>query len=149
MMSPATYRARVKPYHARLCRVAHEHGLPAIHHSDGSVAGLLDDLIDAGVDCLEAVQTECRDMAPESLKARFGDRLAFQGGVSVQQVLPRGTVADVRRHVRHLKATLGRSGGYICAPSHCIQAGTPPENVVAMVEEGVEETLADIARRAT
>jgi len=145
MMSPATYRARVKPYHARLCRVAHEHGLPAIHHSDGSVAGLLYDLIDAGVDCLEAVQTECRDMAPESLKARFGTRLAFQGGVSVQQVLPRGTEADVRRHVRHLKATLGRGGGYICAPSHAIQAGTPPENVVAMVEEGVEKTLAEIA----
>ena len=49
--------------------------------------------------------------------------------------------------MRHLKATFGAGGGYLRTPSHAIQAGTPPENVVAMVEEAVEG-IDDIARLA-
>jgi len=148
MIGRATYRELVMPYHRRLCAAAHEHAPFVLHHSDGSVAALLDDLIEAGVDCLEAVQVECADMEPEKLKARFGDRLAFQGAVSVQQVLPRMTEGQVREEVRRLKSILGAGGGYICAPSHAIQAGTPPENVIAMVEEAVETSIEEIARRA-
>jgi len=148
MIGRDTYRRMIMPYHRSFYAMIHEHDAFVIHHSDGSVAGLLDDLIAAGVDCLEAVQVECADMAPESLKARFGGRIAFQGGVSVQQVLPHRTPEEVRREVRRLKETLGAGGGYLCTPSHAIQAGTPPENVVAMAEEAVELTIDDIARLA-
>jgi hypothetical protein len=41
---------------------------------------------------------------------------------------------------------LGAGGGYICAPSHAIQAFTPPENAIAMCEEACGTTLAEIAR---
>ena len=50
----------------------------------------------------------------------------------------------MRQEVRRLKDVLGNGGGYICAPSHAIQAGTPSENVVAMVEEAVEKNIKDI-----
>lgn len=146
MISSSLYRQMIMPYHRRLYAMIHEHGALVIYHSDGSVAALLDDLIEAGVDCLEAVQVECADMAAERLKARFGDRLAFQGGLSVQQVLPRLSADEVRAEVRHLKSVLGAGGGYICTPSHAIQAGTPPENVVAMAEEAVEMPIEEIAR---
>ena len=102
-------------------------------------------MIDAGMDCLEAVQFECVDMEPEKLKKHFGQRLAFRGGVSVQQVLPSCSAEQVRGEVRRLKEILGCDGGYICAPSHAIQAGTPPENIVAMVEEAVEKSMEQIA----
>jgi uroporphyrinogen-III decarboxylase len=46
-----------------------------------------------------------------------------------------GSVADVRREARMLIDTLGDGGGYLCGPSHAIQAGTPPENIVAMFDE--------------
>ncbi len=115
MFSRATYREMVMPFHRRLCGIAHEFVPFVIHHSDGSVHGLLPDLIEAGVDCLEAVQVECADMRPEKLKADFGGRLAFQGGVSVQQVLPRLSAEQVRAEVAHLKTVLGKGGGYICA----------------------------------
>lgn len=149
MISRDTYRQLVMPYHQRMYNLAHEHVRFTIHHSDGSVYDLLDDLIEAGVDCLEAVQVECRNMEPEKIKARAGRRLAFQGAVSVQQVLPRYSAQDVRLEVRKLKNILGHGGGYICAPSHAIQAGTPPENVLAMVEEALETPLAEIARKIT
>ena len=71
-------------------------------------------------------------------KAQFGDRLCFEGGVSVQTTLPFGTVEDVRRETEELIAVLGCNGGYILGPSHYIQAGTPPENILAMFE-AIEE----------
>jgi len=148
LISRATYREHIMPYHRRLCDLSHRHARFTIHHSDGSVCALLDDLIEAGVDCLEAVQIECRDMQPELLKQRFGDRLSFQGAVSVQQILPRLSADEVRAEVRRMKEILGAGGGYICAPSHAIQAGTPPENVIAMVEEALQIPLVEIARRA-
>ena len=144
MIGRSTYRELIMPYHRRLYGLAHEQVRYTIHHSDGSVYDLLDDLHEAGVDCLEAVQVECRDMEPEKLKARFGDRLAFQGGVSVQQVLPRLSAEEVRAEVRRLKSVFGKGGGYICAPSHALQAGTPAENVIALAEEGVEMPLGEI-----
>jgi len=73
-------------------------------------------------------------MDPEVMEAQYRDRLRFEGGVSVQTTLPFGTVADVQREVRDLIQILGRGGGYILGPSHAIQAGMPPENIVAMFE---------------
>ena len=36
---------------------------------------------------------------------------------------------------------LGKGGGYILGPSHAIQAGTPPENIVAMFDAAVSYTF--------
>ena len=147
MISRQTYRDMIMPYHKEVADLVHAHGAAVMHHSDGAVAELLDDLIESGVDCLEAVQVECNGMAAAGLKERFGDRLSFQGAVSVQRILPCVSENEVRQEVRRLKQTLGAGGGYICAPSHAIQAGTPCENVIAMVEEAVEKTIDQIAER--
>ena len=73
-------------------------------------------------------------MDPVRLKDEHGDRLSFEGGVSVQTTLPFGTTDDVRREVEERITVLGRGRGYILGPSHWIQAGTPPANVVAMFD---------------
>jgi uroporphyrinogen decarboxylase len=95
---------------------------------------MVDGLIDMGIDILQALQFSADDMDPAVLKDRFGDRLCFEGGVSVQTTLPFGTTDDVAQEVRHLIRTLGKDGGYILGPSHWIQAATPPENIVAMFD---------------
>jgi uroporphyrinogen decarboxylase len=74
-------------------------------------------------------------MEMEELKRRFGSRVIFHGGVDNQTVLPRGTVAEVRAEVRECLRTLGAGrAGYICCSCHSVQAGTPVENIMAMVE---------------
>ena len=70
-------------------------------------------------------------MDPAVLKRDYGHRLCFQGGLSVQKTLPFGTPHDVRQEAEELISLLGKDGGYIFGPSHAIQAGTPPENIVA------------------
>jgi len=124
----------IKPYHVRLNRIIHANNCRVLYHSDGAVTRALPGLIEAGIDILEAVQTDARGMAPEGLGAEFCGRLNFHGGVSVQKTLPYGTPDQVRDEVRRLLAHLGPCG-YIVAPAHAIQAGTPVDNVLAMLEE--------------
>lgn len=134
LMSLPLWEEHLKPHHVRLNRVIHEHGARVIYHSDGAVAEAVPGLLDMGIDVLQALQFDAEGMDPADLKRRFGDRLCFQGGVSVQQTLPFGSPEDVAAEVRELIEVLGHDGGYVLGPSHAIQAGTPPENIVALFD---------------
>ena len=111
-----------------------EFGVKIMYHTDGSVMEAVPGLIDMGIDILEALQFSADGMDPKVLKEKYGDRLCFHGGISVQTTLPFGTVEDVKQEVIERIEVLGKGGGYILAPSHAIQAGTPPENIIAMYE---------------
>jgi len=137
LMSLAMWREHIKPYHVQLNSVIHEFGARVIYHTDGAVMEAVADLVDMGVDVLQALQFDAAGMDPVALKERFGDRLCFEGGVSVQHTLPHGSPGDVGREVRERIDVLGRGGGYILGPSHGIQAGTPPENIVALFDTAV------------
>ena len=135
LMSRAMWETFIKPYHERLNAAIHSFdGVKVIYHTDGAATSMVDGLIDMGIDILQALQFSADGMDPAVLKNRFGDILCFEGGVSVQTTLPFGTAADVQAEARHVIRTLGRGGGYILGPSHAIQAGTPPENIVALFD---------------
>lgn len=135
LFSRELYRERVQPYHRRLMETARRWapGARRMFHSDGAVFDILPDLLEAGVEVLEAVQTDAAGMEPERLKAAYGDRISFHGAISVQKLLPWGSAEDVSAGCVELATVLGRNGGYIAAPSHAIQVGTPVENVLAML----------------
>ena len=134
LMSPEMWKEFIKPYHARLNEAIHSFGAKVIYHSDGGVMEAVPGLIDMGIDVLQALQFDAAGMDPAALKERYGGRLCFEGGVSVQRTLPFGTADDVRDEVHNLISVLGKGGGYILGPSHAIQAGTPPENILAMFD---------------
>ena len=134
LMSLDMWERMIKPHHVRMNRVLHEFGVKIMYHTDGAIMQAVPGLIDMGIDILEALQFDAAGMDPVLLKDTYGDRLCFHGGVSVQKTLPFGTVVDVREEVNDRIRVLGRNGGYILAPSHAIQAGTPPENAIALFE---------------
>jgi len=138
LMSLELWEESIKPHHVRMNDTIHNFGPRVIYHSDGAVTEAVPGLIDMGIDVLQALQFDAKGMDPVALKAEHGDVLCFEGGVSVQKTLPFGTAEDVRAEVRHLIDVLGRDGGYILGPAHAIQAGTPPENIVAMFDTAAE-----------
>jgi uroporphyrinogen decarboxylase len=75
---------------------------------------------------------------PAELKAEFGGRLTFSGGVDEQELLPRGTPEQVARAVRELIDTMAPGGGFILGPTHNFQADIPTENIVAMYDAARE-----------
>ncbi|MDR0495679.1 MAG: hypothetical protein LBG95_08665 [Treponema sp.] len=135
LMSFPLWEKMIKPHHHRMNKMLHEHGVKIMYHSCGSVTDAVDGLVDMGIDVLEALQFDAKGMDPVLLKNRWGGKIAFHGGVSVQSTLPFGSVEDVRREVRDRVSVMGKNGGYILAPSHAIQGGTPPENIAAFLEE--------------
>ena len=77
-------------------------------------------------------------MDPAFLKAAYGDRICFHGGMDEQEVLPHGTPDQVATEVEKLATILGRDGGYILMAAHAFQPDIPCENVVAMYEAAVK-----------
>ena len=100
----------------------------------GAIYDYIEDLIEIGVDAINPVQVNAAGMDPARLKATFGDRLAFWGGVDTQRVLPYGTVEEVRAETRRMIDIFGRGGGYVLNSVHNIQPEVPPANVAAMFE---------------
>jgi uroporphyrinogen decarboxylase len=136
LMSHRLWREFIQPYHRRLNRAIHDFKeVRVIYHSDGAIQEFVPGLIEMGIDVLQALQFDAIGMDARWLKQRYGEKLCFEGGVSVQKTLPFGSVSDVREEVRRLIDTLGQGGGYILGPAHAIQAGTPPENVAALFDE--------------
>jgi uroporphyrinogen decarboxylase len=137
LMSPAAYRRVIKPRQEKLLLAAKALGLPVMYHCDGSIFKLIPDLLEVGVTLLNPIQVNAKDMSAANLKQAFGGRLSFHGGVDIVNLLPKGTVDEVRAGIRSLVQILGQGGGYILAPSHHLQADTPLENVLAMYEVGL------------
>ena len=109
-----------------------------VQHSCGSVYRLLPEMVEAGVEVLNPVQASAAHMHRRRLKAQFGDRLSFMGGIDTQRVLPFGTPDDVRREVKRRISDLVPGGGYILAPVHNVQAEVPPENLVTMYRHALQ-----------
>jgi uroporphyrinogen decarboxylase len=77
-------------------------------------------------------------MDPVRLKSEFGNRMAFWGGIDAVNVLNGGSAEDVRREVRTKIGQLAPGGGYILNPTHNVQPDVPVENLVTMIEAGLE-----------
>ncbi|HJM93768.1 MAG: uroporphyrinogen decarboxylase family protein [Alphaproteobacteria bacterium] len=136
LFDPVIYRELIKPRHARmLAAVKAKADVKVLYHSCGAVSGLIDDLIDIGVDAINPVQVAANDMNPADLKVRFGDRITFWGGIDTQGVLPFGTGEDVRAEVRRTIDILAPGGGFVLNSVHNIQGDVAAENIVAMFDE--------------
>ena len=139
-ISPAYYRRYFLPHHRQLYGLVHARTQAYVFlHSCGSVYDLIPDLIEAGIDILNPVQTSAAKMEPERLKREFGDRLTFWGGgCCPQRVLPWNTPEQVAADVRERLRIFSPGGGYVFAPTHDIQPDAPPRNITAMYDAALE-----------
>jgi uroporphyrinogen decarboxylase len=135
LIGPERWRKFFKPAYARIFEAIHAQGKVAILHSCGSVADILPDIVDIGLDVLESVQPEAVGMNPYALKKAWGDKITFWGGLGTQQTIRFGTPTEIRDEIRHLRREMYKGGGYIMAPAKALRPDTPTENAVAVVEE--------------
>lgn len=135
-MRPDLYRTLFKGRHRVLCDYVKSHSsMRTFLHSCGSIDLIIPDLIDAGFQVLNPVQTNARGMEPERLKREFGADVTFWGGgIDTRAVLNRGTPAQVRKQVLERLEIFSPGGGYVFNTVHNILPDVPPENVVALFE---------------
>jgi hypothetical protein len=135
-ISLRSYRKLFKPFHVRVNEWIHKNTpWKTMIHSCGSIYQLLPDMIDAGFDVLNPVQTGAAEMDPRRLKAQFGDRLTFWGGgIDTQKTLPFGTADAVRDEVCERLKIFGPGGGFVFNAIHNVQARVPVDNLLALYE---------------
>ena len=134
LVSPAMWEEFLADGFAAYTALAKAHGIRTMHHTCGAVRPIIPMLIDRGLDVLQSLQPEAAGMAPRELKADFGRKLAFHGGISIQRNLPFGTARDVENEVADTFEALAPGGGYIACTAHNIQADTSFEKIAALLE---------------
>ncbi|MBL7210784.1 MAG: hypothetical protein ISS61_00235 [Desulfobacteraceae bacterium] len=135
MMSIEMFREMIKPYYKEYFTFLKEKTeAKLLYHCCGGVEPFLEDLIEAGIDIINPVQTTAGGMDPANLKEKYGDRIVFWGGIDTQRILPKGTPGEVQEETQKMLRIMGSGGGYVLAAVHNVQPDTPPENIMAMLD---------------
>ncbi len=134
LISMDVFRRHIRPRYERFCSLARAYDLPVMMHCCGSSSWAFDEFSAMGIHVVDTLQPEAANMAPEYLKARYGDRLAFHGCISTAGPVAYGSVQDVVDDCRHTLEVMMPGGGYCFAPTHALQDNSPTENVLAMYE---------------
>ena len=135
-MDVDTYRSLFKPRHKQLCDYVKTHSqMHTFIHSCGSISSLMPDLIEAGIEIFNPVQTKARQMEPEFLKKEFGQDCTFWGGgVETVGTLNNGTPEQVREQVLERLEIMSAGGGFVFNTVHNILPDVPPQNILAMFD---------------
>lgn len=135
-MEPQTYRELFKPRHKILCDYVKSHStMHTFIHSCGSISLLMPDMIDAGIEIFNPVQTNAFRMEPRFLKKEFGRDCTFWGGgIETAGMLNYGTPGQIREQVLERLEIFSEGGGYVFNTVHNILPDVPPRNVIAMFD---------------
>ncbi|KKK44365.1 hypothetical protein LCGC14_1331330 [marine sediment metagenome] len=130
ILSIENFRTFILPYYKKIYQECKKHGMFVIQHSCGYVDKLLPFMVDAGLDCIQALEPAAGvDLA--HLKETLGDRLSFMGGIDSSRVLNFGTPKEIEEDVKNCIRIAGEGGGYFAGPSHNI-LDVPWDNVLAL-----------------
>ncbi|NJD01475.1 MAG: methyltransferase [Ruminiclostridium sp.] len=134
--SPKTFRDLYMPYYKKVNDWIHANtGWKTFKHCCGAIESFIPLLIEAGFDILNPVQCSASGMEPEKLKNKYGKQIVFWGGgIDTQRVLPFGTPEAVREQVLSRCEIFSQDGGFVFNAIHNVQAKTPVENIVAMID---------------
>ena len=135
-MSPAMYKDIVWPAHKRTFDFAKGRGLPVIVHSCGYVEPLVPGLIEAGMDCLQAMEVKA-GMDLLRLKKTYGDRIAFMGGLDIRALESNDRQAVEAELQKKVPAAMQPSG-YVLHTDHSVSSRVEYGTYRFFVERGLE-----------
>jgi len=135
-MDVDTYKTLFKPRHKILCDYVKSHSkMHTYIHSCGSISLLMPDLIEAGIEIFNPVQTNAWNMKPDFLKKEFGQHCTFWGGgIETAGTLNVGTPSQIKEQVLERLEIFSKGGGYVFNTVHNILPDVPPQNIVAMYD---------------
>ncbi len=135
-MPQEIYQQLFKPRHKKLISyIKSNSNMATLLHSCGGIFPILPDLIDAGLDIINPVQTNASQMDPVNLKNEYGNDITFWGGgIDTRSVLNNGTPDEVRKQVLERMEIFSKGGGFVFNTVHNILPDVPPENIIAMTD---------------
>ncbi|MGQ9455671.1 MAG: uroporphyrinogen decarboxylase family protein [Armatimonadota bacterium] len=133
IMSVGHWEEYSLPYLTRLVKAVHRKGVPFIKHTDGNIWGILDQMVETGIDAIDPLEPIAR-MDIGTVKKRYGERVCVVGNIDCTEILTHAPVEEVVEAVKETIAKASPGGGHILASSNSIHPGVKPENYKTMVE---------------
>ncbi|HOK80446.1 MAG TPA: uroporphyrinogen decarboxylase family protein [bacterium] len=129
--SPEFLRKEFFPRLKRINDAWHEHGFKCLFHSDGYLMDVMDDLIEAGIDGLNPIETVA-GMSIKEIREKYGNKIFLAGGIDMSQLLAFGDTEQVKEHCRK---TIKEAGpGYFIGSTTELDNSTKLENIIALYE---------------
>lgn len=138
MISPRLFRKHIRPRLQQFVDLARSFNLLVMVHSCGSSSWAFEDFIEMGVQVVDTLQPEAKDMQPAYLKETYGGRLAFHGCISTAGPVAYGTAEETVANARQILEVMMPGGGYAFAPTHQLQDNSRVENVIALYQAARE-----------
>ena len=133
LMSPKHFQQFILPGLKRCVDAAHDAGAYVVKHTDGNIMGIIDMIINTGIDALNPIEPQA-GMDIGLIKREYGQRIAIIGNIDCGYLLSQAPVEEVRRGTRETIAAAAPGGGYLLSSSNSIHSSVRPENFMAMVE---------------
>ena len=115
----------------RLNAAYHEHDIACLFHSDGYVMDVIPDLIAAGCDGLNPIETVA-GMSLREVREKYCYQLFLAGGIDISQLMALGTQEQVRQACR--KAIADACPGCFIGSTTELDNSARLENILAMLE---------------
>jgi len=135
MLRPEFLRKNVFPWFKKYASLAHEYGKMYCYHCCGNVSEVMEDLIeDVKIDAFHSFQDVIIPVG--KFMKRYGDRVAALGGIDMDK-LGRMDEKELRKYVRD---TLDECmpGKYALGSGNTVANYIPPQNYLAMLDEGLK-----------
>ena len=129
------YNELIFPYLKMLVDAAHRKHIYFIHHTDGYIWPIIDNLLGTGIDALHSVDPSA-GMNLAEVKEKYGDRIALCGNVDAATTMAYGTPEEVAKEARQCIRDAASGGGYFLTTSNCIYKGVPPINALTLARVG-------------
>jgi len=129
--SPKIWREILFPCVKEICDFLHEKGLLVLYHGCGRSLEIFADLIEAGIDVYNPLETKA-GMDPVELKKQYGEKIAFWGGIDTR-TLGYGTWEEIEKEVLY-KLQAGLGGGYMPSSDHSVASNVDPLHYDRMVK---------------
>ena len=133
LMSPKHFQEFILPGLKRCVDAAHDAGALVVKHTDGNIMGIIDMIIDTGIDALNPLEPQA-GMDIGLIKQKYADRIAIVGNIDCGYLLSQAPTEEVRQVTRHTIEIAKPGGGYCLSSSNSIHSSVKPENLLAMVE---------------
>jgi len=133
MISPESIRKIFLPGMKKLSDYGHKAGVRVMSHNCGNNWKLMDILIEAGYECYQSIACKTADMDLKRLKEKYGDKMAFWGGINIETLVA-GTPEENRRDVLYALQYAAPGGGLILGTSNSVVYGSSYENYIAALD---------------
>jgi len=134
-ISPNMYKEIIQRGHIRTIDFCHSQGLPVIMHSCGFIEPLLPGMIEAGIDCLQAMEVKA-GMDLLRLYKNYGDKISFCGGMDTRNLIANDLDA-VKAELQEKVPIVKEGFGYILQSDHSIPDTCNYDTYRTFVEEGL------------